>query len=87
MFVSYVFLDKNQKILRMCRMQVTKQAVAILSLISGNVFRFVRWGDGARYGWSIAVIILNVVVIALFIVLTCSFNTSRFYITAPHHPY
>ena len=37
MFASYVFPDKNQKPLRMCRMQITKQAVAILSLISGNV--------------------------------------------------
>ena len=36
MFGSYVFPDKNQKTLRMCRMQITKQAVAILSLISGN---------------------------------------------------
>ena len=33
---SYVFPDKNQKPLRMCRMQITKQVVAILSLISGN---------------------------------------------------
>ena len=33
-----LFPDKNQKPLRMCRMQITKQAVAILSLISGNVF-------------------------------------------------
>ena len=40
MFASYVFpADKNQKPLRRCtcRMQSTKQAVAILSLISGNV--------------------------------------------------
>ena len=37
MFASYVFPDKNQKSLRMCRMQITKQAVAILSLISGDV--------------------------------------------------
>ena len=36
MFASYAFLDKNQKPLRMCRIQITKQAVAILSLISGN---------------------------------------------------
>ena len=36
MFASYVFPDKNQKPLRMCRMQITEQAVAILSLISGN---------------------------------------------------
>ena len=36
MFPSYVFPDKNQKLLRRCRMQMTKQAVAILSLISGN---------------------------------------------------
>ena len=35
MFASYVFPDKNQKPLRMSRMQITKQAVAILSLISG----------------------------------------------------
>ena len=33
MFASYVFPDKNQKPLRM---QITKQAVGILSLISGN---------------------------------------------------
>ena len=31
-FVSYVFPDKNQTPLRMCRMQITKQAVASLSL-------------------------------------------------------
>ena len=37
MFASYVFPDKNQKPLRMGRMQITKQAVAILSLISGKV--------------------------------------------------
>ena len=37
MFASYVFPDKNQKPLRMCRLQITKQAVAILSLISGKV--------------------------------------------------
>ena len=39
MFASYVFPDKNQKplALRICRMQITKQAVAILSLISGKV--------------------------------------------------
>ena len=36
MFASYVFPDKNQKPLRMCRMQITEQAVVILSLISGN---------------------------------------------------
>ena len=36
MFASYAFSDKNQKPLRRCRMQITKQAVAILSLISGN---------------------------------------------------
>ena len=30
------FPDKNQKPLRMCRMQIAKQAVAIFSLISGN---------------------------------------------------
>ena len=36
MFASYVFPDKNQNPLRMCRMQITKQAVVILSLISGN---------------------------------------------------
>ena len=36
MFASYVFPDKNQKPLRMCRMQITKQAVAIFPLISGN---------------------------------------------------
>ena len=35
MFASYVFPDKNQKPLRMCRMQITKQAVTIVSLISG----------------------------------------------------
>ena len=33
MFASYVFPDKNQKPLRMSRMQITKQAVVILSLI------------------------------------------------------
>ena len=33
-FASYVFSDKNQKTLRMSR--ITKQVVAILSLISGN---------------------------------------------------
>ena len=38
MFASYVFPDKNQKPLRLCHMQITKQTVAILSLISGNVF-------------------------------------------------
>ena len=37
MFASYVFPDKNQKPLRMCRMQITKQAVAIVSLICGDV--------------------------------------------------
>ena len=37
MFASYVFLDKNQKPLRMCRMQITTQAVAIVSLISGDI--------------------------------------------------
>ena len=36
-FASYVFPDKNQKPLHMCRVQISKQAVAILSLISGNV--------------------------------------------------
>ena len=36
MFASYLFSDKNQKLLRMCRIQITKQAVAILLLISGN---------------------------------------------------
>ena len=36
MLASYVFPDENQKPLRMCRMQSTKQAVAILSLITGN---------------------------------------------------
>ena len=36
MFASYVFPDKNQNPLRMCRMRITKQAVAIFSLISGN---------------------------------------------------
>ena len=35
-FASYVFPNKNQKPLRMSRMQITKQVVAILSLISGN---------------------------------------------------
>ena len=39
MFACYVFPDKNQKPLRMCRMQIIKQAVAILSLISGNGIR------------------------------------------------
>ena len=36
MLAFYLFPDKNQKPLRMCRMQFTKQAVAIFSLISGN---------------------------------------------------
>ena len=36
MFAFYVFPDENQKPLRVSRMQITKQAVAILSLISGN---------------------------------------------------
>ena len=36
MFASYAFPDKNQKPLRMSCSQITKQAVAILSLISGN---------------------------------------------------
>ena len=36
MFAAYVFPDKNQKLLRLCRMQITKQVVAILLLISGN---------------------------------------------------
>ena len=36
MFASYVFPDKNQKPLCMCRMQITKEAVAILPLISGS---------------------------------------------------
>ena len=36
MFASYVFPDKNQKPLRINRMQIIKQAVAILLLISGN---------------------------------------------------
>ena len=40
MFASHVFPDKNQKPLRMSRMQIAKQAVAILLLISGNVFFF-----------------------------------------------
>ena len=43
MFASYVFPDKNQKPLRQYRMQVTKQAVAILSLISGNMIKFFNW--------------------------------------------
>ena len=40
MFASYagLFPDKNQNPLSMCRMQITKQAVAILFLISGNEF-------------------------------------------------
>ena len=33
MFASYVFPDKNQTPLRISRMQITKQGVAILSLI------------------------------------------------------
>ena len=33
MFASYVFSDKNQTPLRISRMQITKQGVAILSLI------------------------------------------------------
>ena len=37
MFAFYVFPDKNQKPLRMCRLQITTQAVAIVSLISGDV--------------------------------------------------
>ena len=37
MFASYVFPDKNQKPLRMCRMQITTQTMAIVSLISGDV--------------------------------------------------
>ena len=37
MLASYVFPDKNQKPLRMCRMQITEQAVAIVSLISDDV--------------------------------------------------
>ena len=37
MFASYLFSDKNQKTLRMCRTQTTTQAVAIVSLISGDV--------------------------------------------------
>ena len=37
MFASYVFPDKNQNPLRMCRMQITTQAVAFVSLISGEV--------------------------------------------------
>ena len=37
MFASYVYPDKNQKPLRTRRMQITTQAVAILSLISGDV--------------------------------------------------
>ena len=36
MFASYVFPDKNQNPLCMCRMQITKEAVAILPLISGS---------------------------------------------------
>ena len=36
MFASYLFPDRNQKPLHMCCMQIAKQAVAILSLISGN---------------------------------------------------
>ena len=36
MFAAYVFPDKNQKLLRLCRMQITKQVVATLLLISGN---------------------------------------------------
>ena len=36
MFASNVFPHKNQKPLRMSRMQITKQAVAILSPISGT---------------------------------------------------
>ena len=38
MFASYAFPDKNQKPLRMCRMQISKQAVTTLSLISGNEY-------------------------------------------------
>ena len=38
MFASFVFPDKNQKPLHVSRMQITKQAVAILSLISANVY-------------------------------------------------
>ena len=45
MFASYVFPDKNQKPLRMCRMQIAKQAVTILSLISGNVCRISFYYD------------------------------------------
>ena len=36
-FAFYLFPDKSQKPFRMCRMQITKQVVAMLSLISGNV--------------------------------------------------
>ena len=36
MLAAHVFPDKNQKLLRLCRMQITKQAVAILSPIFGN---------------------------------------------------
>ena len=40
---SYVFPDKNQKLLRMSRMRITKQAVAILSLIiSGNETKLLK---------------------------------------------
>ena len=36
MYASYVFPDKNQNPLCMSRMQITKQAVIILSLISSD---------------------------------------------------
>ena len=48
MFASYAFPDKNQKPLRMSCSQITKQAVAILSLISGNGY-FTGIFNGSGY--------------------------------------
>ena len=39
---SYVFPDKNQKLLRVSRMQITKQAVDTLSPISGSAYTMIN---------------------------------------------
>ena len=56
MFGSYVFPNKNQKPLRMSRTQITKQAVAILSLISGmhtgKFFENAQNGNSMDLSWK-----------------------------------
>ena len=55
MFASCVFPDKNQKPLRRCRMQITKQAVVILSQISGNDLVFHISENGSEIGKHIII--------------------------------